>query len=167
MNIFVTDLDPVVAARNLCDKHVVKMIVETTQILSTVSHRHGGTFVPYKPTHGRHPCTLWAGDSFANWMWLADHGIALVTEYHMRYKKVHKCLELLIELKVRGEAGDGSPINGEFGEMSQLTPFAQAMPEQYKCADVVQAYRAYYIGEKARFAKWRYCDPPEWWPKSV
>lgn len=161
MNIFVLHIDPWTAAHQQCDKHVVKMIVETTQILSTVSHRHGGTFVPYKPTHVGHPCVKWAGESYENWQWLVEHGLALSSEYENRYKKVHACYAHIERLALFGSQGDGAPSK------SGMTPHAQAMPEQYKCADVVQAYRAYYIGEKARFAKWRYCDPPEWWPKSV
>ena len=38
MNIFVLDRNPVIAAQMQCDKHIVKMIVESGQMLSTV-HR--------------------------------------------------------------------------------------------------------------------------------
>ena len=158
MNIFVLSDDPFKAAHYMCDKHVVKMILETTQMLSTVASRYGGTYVPYKPTHRNHPCTLWAGENFANYTWLLQHGFALVIEYHNRYNKDHKCDWLIDGLAQQVLSNKIDIPDGP------LTPFAQAMPEKYKCNDAVQAYRAYYIGEKARFAKWRYCDTPEWWP---
>jgi hypothetical protein len=84
MNIFVVDEDPEVAARQLCDKHVVKMILETAQMLCTVAHNHGYE-APYKVAHPKHPCTLWAGKSAANWTWLIDHGLAMSEEYTERY----------------------------------------------------------------------------------
>ena len=158
MNIFVLNENPWHAAQALCDKHVVKMILETTQLLSTVAARYGSCYVPYKPTHKNHPCTLWAGQSMENWLWLLQHGIGIANAYMERYGKVHKCLTILGEIYQHGMDGIGIPPS------SELTPFAQAMPEKYKSNDAVQAYRAYYIGEKARFAKWRYCDAPEWWP---
>ena len=68
MNIFVVDIDPSKAAQSLCDKHVVKMVLETAQILSTIS---GG---PYRPTHANHPCVLWAGATKRNYLWLVEHG---------------------------------------------------------------------------------------------
>lgn len=156
-----TDLNPWIAAQNLCDKHVVKMVLETTQILSTVAYRYGGTYVPYKPTHKNHPCTLWAGETMGNWLWLLQHGLGIANAYLDRYGKVHNCHELLDKLYEQAMKGAGIPSTTDFDE---ITPFAQAMPEKYKHKDVVQAYRAYYIGEKAYFAKWRYCDSPEWWP---
>ena len=80
MNIFVVDEDPEVAARQLCDKHVVKMILESAQMLCTVAHEHG--FVaPYKKAHPKHPCTLWAGKSPENWSWLIAHGLAMPEQY--------------------------------------------------------------------------------------
>ena len=151
MNIFVVDEDPEVAARQLCDKHVVKMILETAQMLCTVALEHGFT-APYKKAHPKHPCTLWAGKSAANWTWLIDHGLAMSEEYTARYGRTHKS-EAVIKwcrsLPIKFPA-------------SKLTPFAQAMPEQYKNECTVTAYRAYYHGEKAGFATWK-SEVPKWW----
>ena len=36
MNIFVVDKNPKIAARSLCDQHVVKMLIENCQMLSAV-----------------------------------------------------------------------------------------------------------------------------------
>ena len=152
MNIFVVDTDPEVAACQLCDKHVVKMVLETAQMLCTVAHQNGFDGAPYKVAHPKHPCTLWAGKSAANWQWLLDHGLAMCEEYTRRYGRVHKS-QAVIEWCAR------LPI--KFNDKEQ-TPFAQAMPVQYKNPCAVTAYRAYYHGEKAGFATWK-SETPAWW----
>jgi len=144
MNIFFLDLDPEKAAVLQCDKHIVKMPLETAQMLCTVYHRYGEQ-APYKSTHANHPSTQWAGSSIENYRWLWKHGVALCNEYTHRYGKVHACLNILtivqcppVKLVARG-----------------FTRMPQAMPDQYKGEDVVQAYREYYKGEKAKIATWR------------
>ena len=151
MNIFVLDSDPCVAASMACDKHVVKMILETAQMLCAAAIAKGYT-MPYGATHTRHPCTLWAGESRANWDWLIKHGLALCSEYTLRYGKVHKSQRII-------EFARDSDISFD---KQELTPFAQAMPEQYKNDCVVTAYRSYYMGEKAGFATWK-TQTPDWW----
>ena len=153
MNIFVLDEDPKVAAEMACDKHVVRMIMETAQMLCTVARSLGRDDAPYKSTHARHPCTVWAGETLSNWQWLVTHGKALCAEYTKRYGKVHKS-EAVIDWCINSKS---------FPKAGPLTPFAQAMPERYKNADPVQAYRHYYVAEKSRFAKWNYSDTPWWW----
>ena len=151
MNIFVLHKNPAVAASMACDKHVVKMIIETAQMMCTVVAAHD-IHPPYRATHAKHPCTIWAGESQTNWQWLIDYGLALSAEYTKRYGKVHKsqgviewCRDQNISLSAGG-----------------LTPFAQAMPPQYRNDCVVTAYRDYYMGEKAGFATWKTATP-EWW----
>ena len=146
MNIFILDSDPVLAAQYQCDKHVVKMILETAQILSTIQ---GG---PYKPTHKNHPCVLWAAETQANFNWLRLHGLALCQEYTLRYGKKHKCEDII------ATAYNCNPV-------VKRTYFVQCMPEQYKCEDPVQAYRQYYLHEKSKFAKWTKRREPFWWSK--
>ena len=153
MNIFVVDNDPKVAATMLCDKHVVKMIVETAQMLCTVAASLGQQNVPYRPTHKNHPCTLWAGESKANWDWLVAHGLEMCAEYTRRYGRIHKTQAIIEWCR---DSGSGP-------EKGSLTPFRLAMPQQYRCSDPVKSYRDYYIGEKAKFAKWK-ISPPVWWP---
>lgn len=152
MNIFRLADDPYTAAMMQCDKHVVKMIVETAQILSTVYNRYGKE-AHYKPTHAKHPSTLWAGDSTSNYRWLVSHGIGLCSEYTRRYHKRHKCQDIIEQLS---EPPEGVPDDG-------YTTFPQCMPDQYKCDDPVVAYRSYYKGEKAYMAKWKYTETPQWW----
>lgn len=153
MNIFVVDRDPVVAARQLCDKHITKMTVESCQILATVMHRYGlGHLVTYKPTHQNSPCTRWAGDSFQNFYWLFLHAQELAYEFTRRYDKIHKSQQYLQEYS----APDALPDIG-------LTPFALVMPECYHDPCAVTAYRNFYIAEKNKFAKWKSGNEPFWW----
>jgi hypothetical protein len=144
MNIFVLDKDPYRAAEMLCDKHVVKMCLETAQILSTINDG------PYKPTHMKHPCTLWAGEFMGNYRWLVAHGKGIAMEYEHRYGKRHKSEEIIYALDW--------PL--------KLLPeghsdFALAMPDQYKTKDAVESYRNYYMSKKD-FCNWTNREIPEW-----
>jgi hypothetical protein len=153
MNIFVLSTDPIQAAVYQCNKHVVKMIVETAQLLSSA---HSKDIAPYKHTHTNHPCAKWSRASLDNYRWLARHGIALCTEYTKRYSKIHKTQAVLIWLR------DNEPKIESVG----MTPFAIAIKNtDYHNSDPVKAYQAYYIGDKKRFAKWApRAKPPTWWP---
>lgn len=149
MNIFVLDYDPVTAAQLHCDKHVVKMPLETAQMLCTVYARYGEE-APYKPCHQSHPCTLWAGQTVENYRWLWKLGRALCDEYTYRYEKIHACAEVLALVRCPPTALTGRGF----------TPFAQAMPDEYKHREATLAYRAYYRGAKAQLATWRKRDVP-------
>lgn len=153
MNIFVIDKDPTIAAQSLCDKHVVKMILESAQMLCVVH----GPGAPYKAAFHKHPCTIWAGKSEQNHKWLCEHAKAMCIEYTKRYGKIHKS-ETVIDFLMLNK-----PVLPNLG----LTPFAQAMPEQYKNADPVSAYRSYYLGEKRHFAKWKNSDVPLWYSTAI
>jgi hypothetical protein len=164
MNIFVVDSDPEIAATNLCDKHVVKMIVEGCQMLSTI-HRMGASHIVfagqvdlYKMAFENHPCTIWARETTANYMWLARHTLELCMQYELRYKKIHKCYDMAFWFTIH------LPARVPYGK---LTPFAQAMPDIYKNENAVVAYRNYYIFEKSRFAKWKFTDCPNWYTEGI
>ncbi|MFN9303474.1 MAG: pyrimidine dimer DNA glycosylase/endonuclease V [Candidatus Kapaibacterium sp.] len=90
MNIFYSDPCPVKCAINLDSKRVVKMTLETCQILMTSLNCYGVS-TPYKATHKNHPCCIWARETRANFEWLLKHFIALLSEYQYRYGKKHKC----------------------------------------------------------------------------
>ena len=161
MNIFVLDTNPLVAARMHCDKHVPKMCVEAAQMMASALRRHGATDeqmpltksgTPYKGGYAHHPCTVWAGDSQENWMWLAHHAMQLCEEYYKRFNKIHACTDPIYHMiglqKIIPNTG--------------FTPFAQAMPDEYRDADAVKAYQAYYHSKQ--FAKWEKGTPaPDWW----
>lgn len=152
MNIFYLDEDPIKAANYLCDKHIIKMCLETAQMLCTVSWRYN-VEAKYKIAHKNHPSTLWAGASLENWEWLVMHGLAIGEEYTRRYDKIHKS-SLVISWCL--ESG-GRPAPKGF------TAPPQCMPDAFKAESAVDAYRAYYLGDKASFAKWDRSPTPEWW----
>ncbi len=152
MNIFVLDEDIKKCAQYHCDQHVVKMILESVQLLCTALNKKG-FITPYKSTHVKHPCVLWIEESFDNFLWLKTLALELNKEYKYRYRKEtdHKSISVLAEISACSYAAKG------------LTPFAQAMPDVYKVAnDPIQAYRNFYIGDKAKFAKWTRRNPPDW-----
>ena len=147
MNIFYLDKDPKLAAIYQYNKHVVKMILESAQMLCTAHHCYGSAEqkanVPYKQAHLNHPSTIWARQSKSTYMWLYEHMMALGTEYYVRYGKTHltitKCKEFL--------ATPPKHIQGD--EWSQPP---QAMPDEYKHEDSIIAYWQYYINDKSHIA---------------
>ena len=140
MNIFFLDRDPQIAAQLHSDQHVVKMVLETAQILCAALFRYG-IIAPYKPTHARHPSVLWTGDSLSHWQWTRRLGLALGTEYTFRRDRIHASAEIIAAL----------PEAPAIPDLGWCDP-PQAMPESYREADTVAAYRAYYAAEKSRFA---------------
>ncbi len=159
MNIFAVDENPFKAAEMLCDKHVVKMILESCQLLSTwIYLKHPDKYDSskfYRPTHINHPCTKWLLESDANVWWLYRHCYSLINEYSIRYKKTHSCRYIY--------ANFVDVVNYHMNR-EKMTPFKQCMPEQYKVpGNAIQAYRNYMIGEKTRFAKWKLGNKPGWW----
>lgn len=160
MNIFVLDADPVLAAQSLCDKHVVKMALESAQLLCTAAYALG-VQAPYRPTHAHHPCSKWLLEGQANLWWLVRHTDAIFSEYALRYGREHASCAVMRQLT------PDTLLRMKEALPPGETPFVQAMPEQYRGPDAVAAYRAYYLGEKARFATWRAPSaPPAWWLQS-
>ncbi|MFA0087430.1 hypothetical protein BCU70_13055 [Vibrio sp. 10N.286.49.C2] len=152
MNIFVLDENVSRCARYHCDQHVIKMILESVQILCTALNKKGFE-TPYKSTHVKHPSVLWVEASYDNFLWLKSLTVALNDEYRFRYNKDvdHKSMSVLSQISAFSFPAVG------------LTPFPQAMPDAYKVIDdPVQAYRNFYLGDKARFAKWTKRTPPQW-----
>lgn len=176
MNIFYLDKDPVVAARWMVDKHVVKMILESAQLLCTAHRLLDGVEtlgksatgrnvkrwvlsdarepVLYSATHINHPSAVWCRQSVENYNWLTDHMFALLHEYTHRYNKQHK-------------------IEGELSYMLQSPPhnlreydstlMPSAMADEYKISDdPIVNYRNYYKIGKSRMHKWTNRQPPEW-----
>jgi hypothetical protein len=143
MNIFFLDFNPQKAAEYHCDKHVVKMILETAQLLYSAHWELAPTGLPegaYRKTHVNHPCAIWVRESLSNYRWLADLGYWLCREYRFRYgNKTHKTEAHILWLRANHPAGIV-----DIG----ATPPRQAMPDEYKHPDPVTAYRIYYVENK-------------------
>jgi len=186
MNIFYLDKDPIKAAQMSCDKHVVKMILESAQLLSTCHRVLDGTEYYDKTKNGRkikrwkhpnsnmeavlykagwikHPSTVWLFESAYNYFWLYQHFMALNDEYKKRYNhtKDHVAVQKL------GDLLKHPPKNAKINKIgTQPTP---AMPDECKVpGDSVQSYRRYYIMKKRRFATWKApAKTPEWYIEGV
>lgn len=181
MNIFILDKNPIKAAQQQCDKHVVKMVLESAQMLSTVHRVLDGTLtripsksgktmvkawvlpdsrenILYKAVHVGHPCTQWTMESLSNYAWHYDHFEALAIEYEYRYGKKHKSyvdLEYALSIPPKN-------IRQDIGQ----TPFKLAMgaaPECINKSDPVGSYRAFYQTKQDRFSMdWTKRSIPEW-----
>ena len=161
MNIFALDNDPLMAARMHCDKHVVKMILESAQMLSTVHHMYDTPESVnediYKPTHAKHPCTLWAAENTANYRWLHQLMHWLHDEYKFRYGKDKNHKSYVKLHRILDKMPRDMPI------ANNTTPFALAMPEQFKFGvDSVDCYRLYYKVEKAEILQYTRRNKPRW-----
>lgn len=168
MNIFVLDYNPETCAEYHCDKHVVKMILETVQMICT-NHRiyklvDADNDSIYKSTHAEHPCTVWARQSKQNYLWLCELLEALHNEWQYRFGKEsfeleglknHKSYDVF-KLLNHDEMASCLPDIG-------LQPFAQAMPIEYReVIDAVSAYRRYYVKDKVQLLKYTNRDIPKW-----
>ena len=158
MNIFVTDPCPIQSARNLPDKHIVKMPLETCQMLSIIYsdwyygvgklYKSDGT--PYRTAHGafrNHPCTQWAAANQHNLSWLIVHGLALCTEYTYRYHKVHTCHAVLSQA---ADIYDKCFDDSWSQSYHKVTDFTRAMPDDLKYnarINTIEAYK-YYLNTK-------------------
>lgn len=151
MNIFVLDYDPTLAASYHCDKHVVKMVLEYAQLLCTARILSGRwESAPYKPTHTKHPCTLWVAESDVNYDWLWRLAKDLAAEYTRRYGKRHGSEDVLDQL---------FPANG----LKSVRPFTwpASYSEDCKCGDTVESYREYYRKHKSHLHSWK-TKTPHW-----
>jgi predicted DCC family thiol-disulfide oxidoreductase YuxK len=184
MNIFYLHTDPRIAAEYHLDKHVVKMILESAQLLCTAHRLLDGTqyieqkyvqgslparwrkmkrwrlddhreSILYIAGHINHPSAVWVRANIDHYRWLYDLMYHLIGEYKYRYEgKYHKCEKLLMPLL---DAPHNIPI------VDWQDP-PQAMPDDVKVVgNAVQAYRNYYSVHKRRFATWKVREEPEWW----
>jgi len=182
MNVFYLDSDPLKCAQEHCDKHVVKMIIEYAQLMST-AHRmlDGEMYLDktangrsikrwlhpsphfeqkfYKASHVNHPSAIWVRQSKANYKWMYDMWFQLCLEYTHRYGKTHATFTKL------ASALSFTPINIPDGEFFEPPP---AMPDDCKIkGDSIASYKKYYIQEKTYFAKWTKRSIPEWFNMKV
>lgn len=179
MNIFVLNKNPVICAQQHCDKHVVKMILESCQLLST-AHRilDGEQYIKLSKnnrklkawklldereellcaaSHVNHPCGIWCRENSTNYMWLHNLTVELAKEYTHRYGKHH-----LYERNGLIEELANIPANIELSDYLTPQTWAQAMPEEHKRDNVVEAYQTYYLKEKERMLVWTSRDTPDW-----
>jgi hypothetical protein len=143
MNIFATYPCPIRSAEVLDDKRVIKMTLESTQLLCNALVKYGYES-PYKPTHMNHPCSVWTAESRHNAAWLFEHAIALSNEYTRRYGKVHKCHAVLSEIKDR--INDLPDV--EFTDPPNCARRSDIGVDYTHIDDVYKAYRNYVL---ARF----------------
>lgn len=163
MNIFASDICPVKSARFLDDKRLVKMVLETAQLLSTAIflNTEEKNDELYRPTHKKHPCAIWAGYSRENYAWLKEHFIALYSEYNHRYNRVHKS-SVLIKLFVKYEF---LITEKTFTTFANCTRDLSLNLDFTHMTDVVLAYQKYLTGKWTvgkTVPKWTNNVCPDW-----
>lgn len=165
------DNNPKLSAQYHADKHVVKMIVEYAQLLSTAHRVLDGkpkkvSYVTktgkkrtktlyelddkrfealYSASHVNHPSAVWVRESYENYLWLHEMAVELCREYSVRYNKIHKTQSVLSVL---------SFLPKKIPAITK-TPLKLAMPEQYHNENPVEAYRTYYREEKQHLVSWK------------
>lgn len=143
MNIFFLHLNPKQCAQWHVDRHVIKMIIETAQLLCSAIWMCG-IQAPYKLTHKNHPCAIWCRANKENWKWLKELGLALCEEYTFRYGKRHSCQSVIEKLECPNLK------EGKFFEPPQ------AMPDDFKIKnDSIRAYRLFYSIGKRHLHNWK------------
>lgn len=162
MNIFAVSDCPITSAKQLCNVHSRRMPLEsagmlvfafpenTTPIANSRSNRH------YK-----HPASIWARASLENYEWLLEHALTQASEYTRRYKREHDSEKHIKWCRDNYK-------NLQFPH-TKRTPFARCFgpfKEQLDISvkDAIEAYRKFYILDKAAFAKWpSLSEVPDWW----
>lgn len=180
MNIFYLDPDPKTCAEMHLDKHVVKMIIEYAQLMSTANRVLDGEeyidltangrrikrwrmpddseTVLMKASHINHPSAIWCRLNQQNYMWLYSMWYYLLQEYTHRYGKTHACARLIETLAE-------VPFNIPRGEFFPPTP---AMPDECKVENnSLASYHKYYIEKKNHFAKWTKREVPLWYANTM
>ena len=158
MNIFHLHKEPKICAEYHCDKHVVKMILETAQMLSTAYQKHcGDDDNLYKSAYPKHPMTIWVSNSIENYKYTLILGTELGKQYTKRYRKIHKSSNIINLLRGIGRVWN---VEDNFPSVNFTRP-PLCMPDEYKSDDYIQSYRNYYIGDKKRFARYTSVDTPE------
>lgn len=179
MNVFFLDRDPQLCAEYHCDKHVVKMIIEYAQLMSTAHRLLDGTEyidnssgrkikrwllndqrenIVYKASHVNHPSAIWTRSNRATYSWLYSLWVSCLNEYTYRYDKQHACEKLRFALA-------NTPTNMK--DSNWYEP-PQAMPDECKVkGDSLSAYRQYYIMKKNTFARWTNREIPRWYSNGI
>lgn len=150
MNIFMLDEDLEKNARYMVDKHVVKMPLESAQMLCSALH-FCGQYAPYKETHKNHPDTIWCRTSLENWLYLRSIALEICKEYTYRYGKVHKCEGIIRSLEIPNLPSIG------------LTKLPNCMDKSFIISNnTVTNYRNYYKLGKKKLHFWKRRSVPSW-----
>ncbi len=153
MNLFATSASPERSARALDDRRVIKMAVESAQLLSTAMWLRGLP-APYRPTHRYHPAVAWTRTNRASFTWVYRHFLALGAEYARRFGRQHASMRCSAAFRAaipRFPKGRRPPF-------VNLTRHPRVRP-------VTTAYRRHLEDKWARGPtrpRWTRARPPRW-----
>lgn len=163
MNLFILSDNKRRSAIFHADRHIVKMPLETAQMLSFAYYHpdlwDGGIppiIMGFSKTHDLHPCSKWIRESVENWKYAAEFGLELYEEYQYRYNQPDKHQRAFQIFHFALNNPPGLPSKG-------LTRFAEAMDDKFKISDCpITNYRNYYQNDKSHLFKWKMRQPPYW-----
>ncbi len=165
MNIFVLSLNPWKAAEMHCDILVNKMAVEAMQMITcaciargipTASLPLSAAGKPLRGGYKHHPCSIWVQECWENFLWACNYGLALCQQFQLRFGKAHAC-EPKIQMLM-----DWAILSNAFPILGEMTPFVQAMDDEYRNDDPVQAYRDWFSSKT--YHRWNRGVPaPDWY----
>ena len=166
MNIFILDYDLEKSSKYHCDKHVVKMILESVQLLCTSLHESKEIYniikpieIPYKSTHKNHPCAIWARASITNYNILALITLHLAHEFKFRFNKGYKSYTTAVTHRLIDEK---QILANNSGITYNKAHFVTCVPDDCLMDDVVDSYRCYYNKHKQHLFTWKNKCVPDW-----
>lgn len=179
MNIFYLDEEVKKCAQYHCDSHVVKMITEYSQMLSTAHRYLDGTMqedrssgrlkkkwiikdpnlsnLLMEAAHVNHPSTRWVRSNIKYYNYLRILLKKLLDEYDYRYGKDGKYKRSREIIKLSPPKNISKAI---CLPVSKTIPLA--MPIKYQQDNRVEAYREFYRKDKTTLLKWTKRDKPDW-----
>lgn len=186
VNIFFTNIDPIIAARESPDQYVVKIPIEIGLLLSALHWREfayvgeigsgneleyieidgiktlipaEGPYRDSKVIKSTSKIYQWLKRSKGNYKWAIEYGLELVYEYQRRYHKLPKTLGVLLWLEI---------YTPDLPNLGLTMDVGLSMPQKYQdINDPVTSYKKYILGEKSHILKWRYTSPPEWYTNDL
>jgi hypothetical protein len=161
VNIFILDQDMQKNVKSYVNKHVVKMCLESCQMLSNAYYITGQEeLAPYLINHPYHRCSKWVTESLSNWFWMQELGLEICKEYTYRYGKQHKCEQIMKDMII--------PNLKDIGLTEHVIDVEDLIKAGYTApSDVVEAYRSYYNVCKQHLFNWKNRTVPEWIIKAI
>lgn len=107
----------------------------------------------------KHPCTVWVGESKANYEFLFEIYVHLCNEFFHRFSNIHFASNYATYLT-------HTPDLPDLG-LTKYPKFSWSSLKSNSFSQVIEDYRQYYINEKSHIAKWTKRKKPSWFDNKV
>jgi hypothetical protein len=167
VNIFFLSDCPEKSAKLLCNRHKVRMPLESAGMLA-FAFPEGETPIPNLRSnrHHKHPASVWARQSKSNFEWLLIHALTQAEDYKKHYKREHAS-----EKHIHWFKNNYHKISFPRAELTSFSRCFSSFKEYLDNTEsnTIKAYQSFYWLDKKTFAKWPSLEEiPDFWPeKSV